>query len=205
MFDRSRWLIPGLLCMGLLSILGIVSVVFLWGVYYQHWSGPAIVRAAQLLPIPAGKVGDRTVLLRDYLKDVSSIERYLSSEEATAQNLRRPVTDDDRKNALDRSLRVEALEELGDARGVTVTDQQMQALMNEMNVTATSTADFSDFIAKNYGWTMEDFQSHLARPLILTRLLAPAYAADHGGDPNALEDYLTDRLSRPDVVKYVKF
>src|SRR5689334_7599207 len=80
----------------------LASIVFLWGVYNKHWEGPFVTRVADVFPIPAAKVGTRTVLLRDYFSSLTSLRIYLASEEATSQNQRRPVIDDDRKSALER-------------------------------------------------------------------------------------------------------
>lgn len=181
------------------------SVVFLFGVYNLHWEGPIVTRIAQVLPIPAAKLGSRSVLLRDYFADLASIKKYLSSDQAATQNQRRPLIDDDRKSALERLIQEEAIEELAATRNITVTDEQTAAVMTELNVTATSTANFQDFISTNYGWSLDDFKAHIVRPLVLTRLLAASYATDHGGDQSALTAYLTERVARPDVVRYIKF
>jgi parvulin-like peptidyl-prolyl isomerase len=181
------------------------SVIFLWGAYYQHWEGSFPTGVAKALPIPAARIGKRTVLLRDYYGGVVSVQKYLTSEEAAAQNQRRPLTVDDRSATLERLIQEAALYELADARGVKVTDEQEQAVLSELNVTSTSTADFQKFISENYGWSLDDFKMHIVRPLVLTRTLATSYAADHGGDPKALQTYLEDRIKKPDVIRYVKF
>lgn len=202
--SRLRWL---LLLIGgsLVMIVLVTSIVFLGGVYYRHWEGPFVHRVAHALPIPAAKVAGHTILLRDYLEAINSIKQYLSSEEAANQNQRRPIVDNDRKNALDRLIQEEILNELAASRNVTVTDQQVDALMAEINVTSTSTEAFTEFIKVNYGWSMEDFKDHVARPLVLTRLLGASFAADHGGDTAALEAYVSEQMQKPDVVRYLKF
>jgi len=202
---RSKWFFPAILVIATLFIVACASAVFLWGVYYQHWDGPLVTRIANTLPIPAARMGDRTILYRTYVSDVRSIETYLSSPEAKGQNLTRPMVDDDRKNVIERLMREAALEDLALARKVTVTDAQMKAAFDEFSAGATSTQDLEALLRENFGWTIDDLKTHLIRPALLTRLLAPSYAADHGNDPNALETYLDERVQRPDVVRYVKF
>jgi hypothetical protein len=202
--SRLRWVIAAIL--GAVVVIALVGAsVFLWNAYYRHAEGAFTTRVANTFPIPAAKIGNRTILLREYLKDVKSIQIYLSSDEASSTGMARPFSNEDRMNALERLVRQEALEELAEARSVEVTGEQMEAVMKELNVTATTTEAFQFFIAKNYGWDMDDFASHVARPLVLTRLLTESYAADHGGDLTALTAYVEERIKRPDVVRYVKF
>lgn len=202
---RSRWFIPALIAGVVVLAALLSSAIFLWGAYVQHWEGSGVVKVAKALPIPAARLGSRSILLRDYLAAVHSVELYLSSPEAAQQQIQRPLTDDDRKNALERLMHEMALEELAEKRSIQVTDQQIQAIFTELNVTSTSTEAFSIFLKQQYDWTMDDFTTHVARPLVLTRLLAASYAVDHAGDPTALEQYFVDRLSQPDAVRYVKF
>lgn len=202
--SRLRWVLIGVLGVIVLAALT-TACVFAWNVYYRHAEGPIVTRLADAFPIPAARVGNGTVLLREYLKDVKSIGLFLSSDEAAAQGGKRIMTDEDRENALERLVREEALEELAEARSIEVTDEQMKAVMSELNVSTTNTQAFQDFISKNYGWTLDDFRSHVVRPVVLTRLLTESYAADHGGDITALTTYVEERLQRRDVVRYVKF
>jgi hypothetical protein len=140
----------------LLLIVLLSSVVYLWGVYNKHWENGVVTSVADTLPIPAAKVGSRTVLLRDYFDGLTSLRVYLSSSEQALAQAQRPstVSDDDRKNILERLIQEQVLEEVAATRNVTASEAQIEAIMSELNVTATSTASFEDFIAKNYGWSV---------------------------------------------------
>jgi hypothetical protein len=190
----------GLLAAALLSL-----VVVLAGAYYAHWDGAMVRAVANTIPVPAASVGKRSIPVRAYLADVDSIERYLSSPEAERQNVRRPIVDTDKQQVLERLIQEAALRELADARNIYVTDQQVEAVMTELSVATTSTEAFVAFLDENYGWDMAEFRSHVVEPLILTRLLTDSYAADHGGDPAALEQYMQARIQERDVIRYVKF
>jgi hypothetical protein len=189
----------------LLIILALFVSTFLWGVYYKHWDNGFITAVTNVLPLPAGKIGKTVVLYRDYRYAVDSVEVYLQSDQAAEQNMRRPLTDEDRKNVLERLLREIALEDLARVRNVTITDDQITAAMEAFNTSGSSTKDINDFLIKNFGWSVEDFQKHIVRPLLLTRTMGASYAVDHGNDPNALDVYLDNRLKQQDVVRYVKF
>lgn len=197
------------LMLGLIAttlVVASAAAAFLWGVYYAHWDNAFVTRVAQTAPMPAARIGDRTILYRTYLRGVRSVETYLSSPEAKDQRPTRPMADDDdRKNVLERLIREAALEELALARKIEVSDAQMAAAFAEFSADATSTGDLEALLRDNFGWTIDDLKSHLIRPALLTRLLAASYAVDHGNDPNALEKYLDERVQRADVVRYMKF
>ncbi len=204
MKPRSRLLLL-LIAVATLFAALTTAIVFLWGVYYAHWEGPFVSRVAAAAPIPAARLGTRSIRLQRYLEDIRSVARFLSSEEAQAGNLVRTVTNEDRQSTLERLLHEEALYELAEQRNVTISDDQKQAVLDELGVTSTSTEAFLAFIDQNYGWDMSEFESHVVQPLLLTRLLAQSYAQDHGGDLTALETYLDERVKRDDVVRYIKF
>ncbi|HWQ99656.1 MAG TPA: SurA N-terminal domain-containing protein [Candidatus Methylomirabilis sp.] len=188
----------------ILASIGVTSVM-LWGMYYRHWDSPFITNVSRAVPVPAARLGSRTVTYRAYLDSVRSVERYLQSDEAKNLGISRAMTDEDRKNALERLIREEALYELADARKAVLTDQQIQSAIGEFNSTGSSTQEIAEFLDKNFAWTIDDFTAHVIRPVLLTRLMTGSYAADHGNDPNALEKYLDERTQRTDVVRYVKF
>ena len=197
---RPKLFWPVIIVAGILFAGAASAAGFLWGVYYKHWDTPFVAKVADVTPLPAARIGARTILYRNYLRDVRSVERYLSSDEAKSINVSRPMTDDDRKNALERLLREAALDELAEARNVTVSEAQMQEAMQTLNLTSTTTKEFEDLIAKNFGWTMEDFKTHVVRPSLLTNVMTSSYAVDHGNDPKALEKYLDERMQEKDVV-----
>lgn len=187
------------------GLLLIGSITVLVGAYYLQWEGGMVRAAANALPIPAGTLGKRTVLLRDYLDEVHSVRTYLASPEAQADSQARALVTDDKREVLERLLQEEALREIAEARGIQVTDQQMEAALSEIAVSSTSTEAFASFLQTNFAWSIDDLKRHMVEPAILKNLLEQSYAADHGNDLTAFDLYLNERLGRNDVIRYVKF
>jgi hypothetical protein len=201
----SKWFFPSAIGVAVLFVIGIVSAVFLWGLYYKQWDNAFVMRVTAAIPIPAGRVASHAVTYREYLDGVHSVEKYLASSEAKAAGINHTMTSDDRKNVLDRLLSEQALNELAASRKVTVTGDQEQTVINTFNSSGSSTKEIADMLQRIYGWTIQDFKTHIVRPLLLSRTLAASFAVDHGGDQNALATYMDERLKKPDVVRYVKF
>jgi hypothetical protein len=203
---KAKWIIAVIMVAGAVTAVAAACLLFFWGAYVKHWEGPAVHAVADALPVPAARFAGHPVLLREYLRDVRSISIFLASEEAKRQGLNRPMTDADREQALERLLKELALEELAYKRKVDVTDKEVQeALVREFNPQGTMEQDFESLIMETYGWTLDDFKSHVVRPALLTRQLSASYAADHGNDPQALDRYLEERIQEPDAVRYVRF
>lgn len=203
---KVNWIFIAIIATGIAAFLAIISLIFMWGVYNRHWEGPIVGTVVSIVPMPAGRLAGQPVLVRDYMRDVRSIEKFLGSEEAEQQGLAREMTMEDRKQALERLLKELALEELAFIRKIEITDEQMnEAIDVEFNPEGAKEQEFEAYLMDTYGWSLDDFKSHVVRPALLTRHLAASYASDHGNDLGALETYLEERISRLDVIRYIKF
>jgi parvulin-like peptidyl-prolyl isomerase len=203
---KQNWILITIIATGALVFIAVISLIFMWGVYNRHWEGPIVGTVVSVVPMPAGRLAGQPALVRDYMRDVRSIEKFLSSEEAKQQGVARAITMEDRKQALERLLKELALEELAFIRKIEITDEQMnEAIALEFNPEGAQEQEFEAHLMETYGWTLDDFKSHVVRPALLTRHLAASYASDHGNDLGALETYLEERVSRLDVIRYIKF
>ena len=189
---------------------GGASVVFLWGIYTRHWDGNVTNSIVRSVLVPAARVGKRTILYRDYLDSVKSIEIFLQSPEAVAQGVNRELLIADQKSAFDRLLEEAALEELAVVRNINISDEQIaqftQLAINDFaGQSGKTAADIEPYLMETYGWTLAHFQKHIVRPALLTRLLMTSFSVDHPDDPVALDVYIEKRLAEQDIVRYVKF
>lgn len=203
---KTHWVIAGIAVIGIGALAVLAAAVLWWGIYVQRWEGPTVYRIASTVSLPAARFAGTPILLRDYLNDVESLKTYLASEEAVQAKLTREITDDDRKQALERLLQEAATKELADIRKISITDEQVQeAIQTEFVSSGGDQAAFEAYLQKNFRWTLQDFEKHVVRPVLLERLLTASYAADHENDLEAFQTYLDDRLKKDDVVRYVRF
>jgi hypothetical protein len=205
----KKWFLPSAIAVITLFVIGIVVAVFLWGLYYRQWDNTFVTRVTGVIPVPAARIASHTITYREYLDGVHAVKKFLASPEAKAEadqgGMNRTMTGEDRKNVLERLLGEAALNEIADARKVTVTTEQEQTVLDMFNTSGSSTQEIADMLQRIYGWTIDDFKLHIVRPLLLTRSLEASFAADHGGDTNAFTAYIEDRLTKSDVVRYIKF
>ena len=95
----------------LLVIVGGVAGV-MWEVTVKHANGAAIRKISELLPIPAARVGGKTILYREYLKSRDTLNTFLNSEAAKTQGINTKLDTDMEKNVLEKLVNQAALEEL---------------------------------------------------------------------------------------------
>jgi hypothetical protein len=201
----AKWFMPSMIGLAVLLVIGVVSAVFLWGLYYQQWDNAVVTRLTGIVPIPAARLGTQTVTYRQYLDGVHSMQKYRTTSEAKAIGDDKPITVQDRKSVLESLLSEAALDEAAATRKVIVTNEQEQSAMSSLFASGSSTQEITDFIFRINGWTIQDFKKHFVRPMILANTLKASFATDHGGDQNALNTYMEERLLKPDVIRYVKF
>ncbi|MEK7655865.1 MAG: hypothetical protein AAB386_04265, partial [Patescibacteria group bacterium] len=60
-------------------------------------------------------------------------------------------------------------------------------------------------LLKNFGWDEENFRQEVLKPALLEQHVGAALAQEKQGDLNALQTYMTERLAKPDVVRYLRF
>lgn len=203
---KTAWVVLSIFIVGACAIALFGVGLFWHAVYVRHWEDPIVMRVAEAIPLPAARFNGSPVLLREYLADIESLKTYLSSAEAKEANLSRAITDEDRKQVLERLLREATIQEMATERNITLSDEEIQmAIQSEFMATGADQAAFEAYLDEIFHWTLEDFEKHVVRPVLFERKLATSYAEDHGDDLQAVQAFIDDRIEKGNVVRYVKF
>lgn len=189
-------------------LIAIGSSFYLWGVYIQRWDTPFVRGVANVFPVPAARVGNQSVLLSRYYKDVDSLKTYYGSEEGKAAGT--DVTkfgDLERKQALERLIEEAAILEMAAQKKVSLSDEDIESAIDKQFVSPSSTRkELEENLKKMYGWEMVDFREHIVRPILLERKIAEL---ENPQDPQTgMTDIiakLSERVQQPDVIRFVKF
>lgn len=170
-------------------------------------SDDGVARAlANALPIPAAKVGSRTILYRSFLSDRDVVKKFIASPAAAAQNMSAPFDAKMEQSVYDKLLAEAVVDELADQQKLTVSDDEVQKYYDEVVTAASSTTpDMSAYLRDNFGWTEQDFRARVLKPAILQDKLGQKMMDDAQGDQSALATAVEKRLAEKDVVKYLKF
>ena len=203
--SRSKMMLVLGICAFVLLVAGTGAGV-VYSVYAKRSGGPIVRVIAKMFPLPAGRIGSQTILYRDFLTNRDTLDHFLKSPAAAAQQLAVPLDAELEKNVLEKMMHETALKELGAEKNVTVSNDELRKYFTDVVAQASSTTpDIGVYLLDNFGWSEEDFRQNVLRPALLEEKLGAEMAKEKQGDPSALAVYLEERLSRKDVTRYLKF
>ncbi len=205
-FGTRAWLRPALLAGSIVLCVAAGSVV--WLIYHLSSSARVTSLARQVvtaLPVPAARVGSRFVLYRDYLAQLDAAQRFLSGPTARAQGLPTELTPEMRSKVLDQAVRIAAVEELAAQAQIVITPLDVDRAFDELIAhagTSTTPEEIHQFLQSEFGWDEVHFKKFVVRPALMEEALKQKKSADP--QDATFDRELSARLTKPDVVRYVK-
>jgi hypothetical protein len=177
-----------------------------WEIFVKRSDGKIVRFVSSAVPIPAGRMGSRTVLYRDFLKARDTLKVFLASPAAKEQGMEVPFDINLERNVLEKLLVQEALEELAEERKIAVSEEELRKYFTEvLAATSSTTPDVGVYLLENFGWNEEDFRQQVLRPSLLEQKLGQELATSQPNDPDALNRLVAARMEKGDVVRYVRF
>lgn len=198
-----RWII-GILLACLLVVLPLC--VLSYGVFIQQWDGSAFRKVVQIIPVPAARVGSRVVRYSDYLQHLDAERKFMSSEAGKVEGVPQLNDLQIRQDALERSIRITAIELYAEERGVVVTPLDIDRSLDtvrQSSGTSTTAEEFQKILEDQFGWTEEEFKAHFLYPSLLEDGLIKKKQAE-GAEVDAFAIELETRANGPDVKRYLK-
>lgn len=198
-----KWIIVPLLVLLLIMAGGVGTV---WAIFVRHSDQTVVRRVADFVPVPAAKLGGKTIFYRDFLHARDTLRTFLASPAAKEQQLEMPLDQTLEKNVLEKLLMQAALEELAEQKNVQISQEELHQSFSQVIAAASSTTpDIGLYLMQNFGWNEEDFRQQVLRPALLEQKLSELLTQEAQGDPNALGLHLEKRLQEKDVVRYLRF
>ena len=202
---RLIWVLVVFLSVAAAAGIGITVLVL--GIFQHQWDASFVRSVAGILRIPAARVGQRTISYTTYLTHADAEQRYLSGPAARAQGLPVTMTAEYKSQALDRAIRIAAVDEFAQARGVVVTPLDVDRVYDSLIAqagTSTTPEEIHNFLRDEFGWDENDFKTFVVRPA-LTEDILKQKELQATKDANAFDKEMADRLKKLDVVRYLKF
>ena len=195
----------------LIMIGAVLIILLLAGALFTGWSMLAgradngyVSFVANVVPIPAAKVGSRTILYRDYLDSRETMRIFLASDAAKEQNLVVPFDATLEENILMRLMNEEALRDIAEQNDVSVPDEDLMAFFDEVTAAASSTApDIGVYLLDTYGWDEQTFRNKVLYPALLEQKLYLELSDKQS--EKTFEQLIEERLAQDDVKRYVQF
>jgi hypothetical protein len=187
----------------ILAVFG-ASSALLFGVYVRHSEGALIRQTGSWLP--AAKVGSKTVTYSEYLGHVDAAAKFMAIQ-GPAEGLSGAMTDAERAGALDRAIRIEAVQEMADEKTIIVTPLDLDRAIDQTLMqagTSTTIGEFREYLDKVYGWSEDEFKRFILGPALLEEAVKRAYVRDGKTEADFTAE-LERRMGEPYAKRYLKF
>lgn len=176
-------------------------------VYIQKSDQPAVQRIADVLRLPAAKVGDQTVTYTDYMTHLKAQAVFLKGPTAISQGVARDIGTEDKVQAYERAIRIASMNYFAEKEGIVVTsldvDRTFQDLIARAG-TSTNADDIRQFLQDEFGWDEEQFKTFVVRPALIEDTLKQNRMLENQ-DALSFDDELADLLNGEETKRYLNF
>ncbi len=180
--------------------LAIAIVVILAGsvggvlaaIYKYNWQGPISDAILKAVPLPVASVNGHNIRFSDFRSDLNALNTYFAKAKAEGQIQEMPTVAQNEKQALDRLIRAEILDEETAKRNLAVTEADKDAEFQ--NLAQQAGGDPATEINALYGWTIQQFKDKVIGPYLLEQKLAEQLSKDPALD-QAAKDKATQVLA----------
>lgn len=204
------------LVVGIFAAFAILVGFTSWLLYavYMQRSENSVVRVFAPI-LPAAKVGSHTIPYSEFLDTRDTLRVYLVSQPAKDSGLAQSLTAELEKNAFDRLIREQIVNDIAAERNVSISDEEVRAQFAELVLQTSSTIpNVAQYLDETFKWTEEEFRARVIRPSLMESRLAASLAGATGTEATPeqldqgfalLEQEVTKRETSPDVKTYLRF
>lgn len=171
---------------------------------FKNESAPVRVIAA-LLRLPVARVDGVFVPYGDYERNVEAQAAYYSSEAAKAIGVNREINDADRALALERAVRMKAVDLMAERAGIKVTDLDVERAYDRLAGEASTSSNPGEFetILKNMtSLTPEEFKRLVVKPGLQEDTLKERRRIETDNSAT-FENELEALLTNPETKRYL--
>ncbi len=201
----KRRIILGVLVVLALSLMA--TTVAAYAVYFRHSESPAVRSISRVLGFPAARVGDVRVPYAEFVTQMEAVRVFVNGPAAASVGIEATVTPEVKAQALERLVRIAAVEKFAAERDIVVTpidvDRAFESVREGMGASSTQ-ADVESYLGQAFGWGVREFKQYVVRPALLEDLLKKK-AFDATKDAEAFEKELEVYLAGDQVRRYLTF
>jgi len=179
--------------LGALSVVALALIVIgvvLWlGIYKWGWDNDVTDVAVRGLSLPMAEVNGSAVRYADFLDDVDTLKRFFENQVAEGMSTDSVPTEAEmRDNAFNKLVYGEVLKQEAAARGITVTDEDVEAEYAQLVEQAGGESEVEAELELLYGWGPETFKEKVLIPYIMQNKLADALKQDESFGKASLDE-----------------
>lgn len=136
-----------------------------------------LYRVTQVVPFPVARSGTKFVSYESYLFELRHYMHYYETQQKIGFDTEsgKQQLDDYKRRSLDKVINDSIIKQIASERGITVTDQEIDAQIasaRNQNRLGGSSRVFEDVIKEYYGWTLGDFKRSIKASLLEQKVTA---------------------------------
>lgn len=188
-------------------LLGVSSLGLYIGVYRLNSETSVVKVLASALHLPVARVSGAYVPYGDYIRHVQAQRAYFASDVAKSIGINREITDEERVVALDRAIRMMAVDKAADKADLEVTkldvDRAYDNLASQAS-TSSEPGDFETVLSDMLGMGPDEFKRLVVKPALQEDALKQRRLAETQ-DPMAFENELEALMQNSETKRYLTF
>lgn len=136
-----------------------------------------LYRVTQVVPFPVARSGTKFVSYESYLFELRHYMHYYETQQKIGFDTEsgKQQLDDYKRRSLDKVINDSIIKQIASERGITVTDQEIDAQITSarnQNRLGGSSRVFEDVIKEYYGWSLSDFKRSIRASLLEQKVTA---------------------------------
>ncbi len=174
------------------GILAVVVIIILAGIGYVYYAvnnmseNPTVVKAAEILKIPAAKVNGEKVLYSDYVNQKQTLENFYNSQ---PKNLRTNFNEEQiQQQVISRLIANKVLAQTAENRGIEVTQEDISSMKDRIKQNIPENKNLNQIIQDRYGWTMDEYVENVIKPNVLRSKVQEDYMSEVGKDESVKKE-----------------
>ncbi|PSO44476.1 MAG: hypothetical protein BRC22_02485 [Parcubacteria group bacterium QH_9_35_7] len=176
----------------LYGILAVIVIIILAGIGYVYYAvnnmseNPTVVKAAEILKIPAAKVNGEKVLYSDYVNQKQTLENFYNSQ---PKNLKTNFNEKQiQQQVISRLIANKVLAQTAENRGIKVTQEDISSMKDKIKQNVPENKDLNQIIQDRYGWKMDEYVENVIKPNVLRSKVQEDYMSEVGKDESVKKE-----------------
>ncbi len=160
--------------LGTLVVLAVVA----GGIYFLGWSDYKLQQVVKVIPLPAGMVNNKFILLDRYWSDLQALDNFYQYQVEQGQYKEKPPVSELKNIVWERLVNLALLNQLAQQYGLSVTQEEISAEIDKLVNEVGSRDKLRENLQEFYGWDLPTFTARVVRPFLLEEKVMSALASD---------------------------
>lgn len=152
-------------------VFGYVSVKHVYG---NPISNSYSQRIVSVFPLPAVKVNNTTISMKDYLSEYKAIENFFKTSEGGEM----PPEAQLQETILDTLINKVIIKQLGHQNGIELDNEKVESFYKEVSSEGEGLEVFKEELRQNFGWTEDEFKKRIIHSIVFALQMNEFYLSD---------------------------